>query len=44
MAIKKNKIGNSFWDNQEFIIREDVYYRNKSIHDLEYGENPYRNE
>lgn len=44
LAFKKNELGNSFWDNQEFIIREDVYYRNKSIHDLEYRENPYRNE
>lgn len=44
LAFKKNELGNSFWDNQKFIIREDVYYRNKSIHDLEYRENPYRNE
>lgn len=44
LAFKKNELGNSFWDKMEFIVREDVYYRNKSIHELEYRANPYRNE
>lgn len=44
LAFKKNELGNAFWDKMEFIIREDVYYRNKSIHELEYRANPYRNE
>ena len=44
LAFKKNELGNSFWDKMEFIVREDVYYRNKNIHELEYRANPYRNE
>ena len=44
LAFKKNELGNGFWDKMEFTIREDVYYRNKSIHELEYRANPYRNE
>lgn len=44
LAFKKNELGNRFWDKMEFTVREDVYYRNKNIHQLEYGENPYRNE
>ena len=44
LAFKKNELGNSFWEKMEFITREDVYYRNKSIHELEYRTNPYRNE
>lgn len=44
LAFKKNELGNGFWDKMEFIVREDVYYRNKNIHELEYRPNPYRNE
>ncbi len=44
LAFKKNELGNIFWDKMEFIVREDVYYRNKNIHELEYRANPYRNE
>lgn len=44
LAFKKNELGNSFWDKMEFKVREDVYYRNKNIHELEYRANPYRNE
>lgn len=44
LAFKKNELGNDFWDKMEFTIREDVFYRNKSIHELEYRANPYRNE
>ena len=44
LAFKKNELGNSFWDKMEFTVREDVYYRNKNIHELEYRANPYRNE
>lgn len=44
LAFKKNTLGNNFWDKTEFTIREDVYYRNKSIHELEYRSNPYRKE
>ena len=44
LAFKKNELGNAFWDKMEFKVREDVYYRNKNIHELEYRANPYRNE
>lgn len=44
LAFKKNELGNCFWDKMEFTVREDVYYRNKNIHELEYRANPYRNE
>lgn len=44
LAFKKNELGNGFWDKMKFTVREDVYYRNKSIHELDYGENPYRSE
>ena len=44
LAFKKNELGNGFWDKMGFIVREDVYYRNKNIHELEYRANPYRNE
>lgn len=44
LAFKKNELGNGFWDKMEFAVREDVYYRNKNIHELEYRANPYRNE
>lgn len=44
LAFKKNELGNSFWDKMDFIVREDVFYRNKNIHQLEYRANPYRNE
>ena len=39
LAFKKNELGNDFWDKMEFTIREDVFYRNKSIHELEYRAN-----
>lgn len=44
LAFRKNELGNGFWDKMEFTVREDVYYRNKNIHELEYRANPYRNE
>ena len=44
LAFKKNELGNGFWNKMGFAVREDVYYRNKSIHELEYWANPYRNE
>ena len=44
LAFKKNELGNGFWDKMEFTVREDVYYRNKNIHELVYRANLYRNE
>lgn len=44
LAFKKNELGNNFWNQMEFTVREDVYYRNKSIHELEYRANPYIDE
>ena len=35
VAFRKNNIGNSFWEHIGFIEREDLVYRNKSIHALD---------
>jgi len=35
VAFKQNEIGNGFWENMGFTQREDLVYRNKSIHALE---------
>lgn len=31
VAFERNEIGNRFWENQGFSVREDLVYRNKSI-------------
>lgn len=41
VAFKKNQIGNSFWENKGFTVRDDLLYRNKNIHELEYRPNPF---
>lgn len=35
VVFEKNVLGNSFWEKAGFTIREDLVYRNKSIHELE---------
>jgi len=42
LAFRKNEIGNAFWEKMGFAVRNDVLYRNKSIHELEYRPNPFR--
>ena len=34
VAFKENDIGNAFWDSIGFIARDDLFYRNKNIHEL----------
>lgn len=34
VVFEKNKIGNDFWENMGFTVRDDLVYRNKNIHDL----------
>ena len=34
VVFKRNEIGNEFWENQGFTIREDLNYRNKNINPL----------
>ena len=34
VALKKNVLGNSFWEKSGFIERNDLIYRNKNIHEL----------
>ena len=34
VAFEKNGIGNGFWEHIGFIRRDDLIYRNKSIHEL----------
>ncbi len=34
VAFETNKIGNSFWENIGFSVRDDLVYRNKNIHEL----------
>ena len=42
VAFQKNETGNAFWEHLGFTKREDLFYRNKSIHELEYRKNPFR--
>ena len=35
VAFEKNVSGNIFWEKAGFTIRDDLIYRNKSIHELE---------
>ena len=35
VAFRKNEIGNGFWEHIGFTERDDLVYRNKSIHLLE---------
>lgn len=44
LNFKKNEPANIFWEKSGFIIREDVFYRNKNIHELEYRTNLFRHE
>lgn len=34
VAFEKNESGNRFWEKAGFTVREDLVYRNKSIHEL----------
>lgn len=34
VVFEKNSIGNVFWENIGFTVRDDLVYRNKNIHDL----------
>ena len=34
VACAKNEIGNGFWENIGFSVRNDLLYRNKNIHEL----------
>lgn len=34
VAFEKNEIGNCFWENIGFSVRDDLVYRNKNIHEL----------
>lgn len=34
VVFEKNKIGNDFWENTGFTVRDDLVYRNKNIHDM----------
>lgn len=34
VVFEKNKIGNDFWENMGFTVRDDLVYRNKNIRDM----------
>ncbi|MGN6714270.1 GNAT family N-acetyltransferase [Anaerocolumna jejuensis] len=34
VVFQENKLGNAFWESQGFTVRDDLYYRNKSITEL----------
>ena len=34
VAFEKNEIGNGFWESIGFVVRDDLVYRNKNIHEL----------
>lgn len=35
VAFTRNETGNAFWEKMGFTVRDDLTYRNKSIHSLE---------
>ena len=35
VVFSTNEIGNEFWEKRGFVVREDLVYRNKNIHELE---------
>ncbi len=35
VVFARNEIGNAFWENRGFQVRDDLIYRNKNIHALE---------
>ena len=35
VAFERNEIGNGFWENIGFVVRDDLVYRNKNIHELQ---------
>ncbi|MEL7648796.1 MAG: GNAT family N-acetyltransferase [Sedimentibacter sp.] len=35
VVFSKNETGNKFWESQEFIKRDDLIYRNKSLTDIQ---------
>ncbi|MCM1173212.1 MAG: GNAT family N-acetyltransferase [Clostridium sp.] len=35
VAFNQNKVGNEFWENMGFTVRDDLIYRNKNIHELQ---------
>lgn len=34
VAFAKNEIGNGFWESIDFLVRDDLVYRNKNIREL----------
>ena len=34
VAFGRNELGNGFWEKMVFTVRDDLVYRNKSIHEL----------
>ena len=34
VVFSNNELGNSFWENRGFTVREDLIYRNKTINEL----------
>lgn len=34
VAFEKNEVGNGFWEKIGFVVRDDLLYRNKNIHEL----------
>lgn len=34
VVFSKNEIGNAFWENRGFIVRNDLIYRNKNLKEL----------
>lgn len=44
LTFKKNTAANAFWEKCGFTVRDDVNYRNKCIHELEYRPNSFGND
>ncbi|MBR6385505.1 MAG: GNAT family N-acetyltransferase [Ruminococcus sp.] len=44
LVFNNNKQGNKFWERMGFTLREDIFYRNKNIHELYYKPNKFQHE
>ncbi|MBP3761178.1 MAG: GNAT family N-acetyltransferase [Ruminococcus sp.] len=44
VAYTNNDNGNKFWERMGFNLRDDIFYRNKAIHKLEYKPNKFQPE
>ena len=44
LVFNNNEQGNKLWERMGFTLREDIFYRNKNIHELYYKPNKFQHE